>query len=176
MATKNPGYSKKRGKVHPKRKKGTNRKWSWVFSAGKVTKNNREKYVEAMRDWAQRNGVRIMRYGTHKGYLVAYLTTSKKQIPTKRIVRMVGRRGAKLKLVGVPITKKAAAGAYTGKYKRKKTTAKKTPRAKQVARKTATRQTTTKSGRKGTLKKGFFIGTGKNGNGYPKGKYYQSRK
>lgn len=179
----NPAYSTKRGRI--KAKSAPNRRWSWLFSAAPITGRTKEKYLDAMREWASRNGVRIHRLGMHRGYLVAFLTSSTKAIPKRHVVRVVGRKGSKLKLVGVPTTPKAASAAYSSKYHRKESTmprtkktakrkTRKTKRATQVSKVTATKVGKTKGAR--PLKKGYFRGTGRNGNGYAVGKFFKSAK
>ena len=169
---KNPAHSTKRGAI--KSRKAPNRTWSWIFSARKTSEATDEKYKDAMKAWAKRNGVRIYRWTKSKGYRVAVLTSSTKAIPKRHVVRPIGREGAKLKLVGVPNTPKAKSAAFSGKYRKKsavatkKKTAKK--RAKNVAQKTACFAGTKK------LRKGHFRGTGAEGNGYAKGKFYKSNK
>ena len=165
-AKRNPAYSTKRGGI--KARPSPNRRFSWIFSAHPVTAKTREKYQAAMQAWAKRNKVKIQRYGTQKGYLVAFITTSTKSIPKRRVVRLVGTKGAKLRLVGVPTTKKAKAAAWSNKYKKGSTVAAKKKRAKKVSAKTAC-----KAGTK-TCKKGYFRGTGKKGNTYAKGMYFKS--
>lgn len=184
---KNP-YSKgkKSGKVRPRKRKKDNWKWKALVSNGSKykTKAGRDKIKDAMRSFAKARGLRVVKWSTRKGHIVAFLTSST-SLPQGYRVRQYGREGAKFKAVGYPITKRAKAAL---KRKKKTTTKRKSTKKKTgTRRRTTTKKRSTKR-KKGTkvskktaftadgskLKKGYFIGTGANGNKHAKGQYFRS--
>lgn len=138
----NPWAKKRTGKIAPRKTKASRWRAIAIASSRPVTPITQSKYDKAIREWVQKNGLRLYRCMKAGKYQVGQLTSKPQPLETgKYRVRLVGKKGEKLKVYLVPVPPQALKRKPSKKKTAKKATPRKTAKKKVAKKKTAKKKT-----------------------------------